>query len=106
MALDGWGVSGRPTSYLVVAMGFVSLDGFGDEVVRIRDLVVDRRPMTRMEWTRAMAATEVIFGSEVFGAGTQWPAMTGYTDEESIAMVRRIQLKLTQARARVARPLM
>jgi hypothetical protein len=41
-----------------------------------------------------LVATEIVFASDVFGAGVEWSTVTGSTDAETIAVLRQLQRKL------------
>jgi hypothetical protein len=45
-----------------------------------------------------LLAVEVVFVSDVVGAGVDWPIATGISDVDSIATLRRLQRKLAGKR--------
>jgi hypothetical protein len=53
--------------------------------------------MTREDWRRTLLATEIVFASDVVGAGTDWPVTTGLSDQETVAALRAIQKKIGRA---------
>lgn len=56
--------------------------------------------LTPRDWARALLAVEVVFASDVVGAAHDWRIVTGWTDEESIGILRRLQDRLRGVRAR------
>jgi hypothetical protein len=55
------------------------------------------RALTPEDWRRALLATEIVFASDVVGAGTDWPITTGLSDQETITILRVIQTKIGHA---------
>jgi hypothetical protein len=53
--------------------------------------------LTQGDWRRTLLATELVFVSDVVGAGTDWQATTGLSDEETIKVLRAIQRKIGRA---------
>jgi hypothetical protein len=99
-----WGGPANPTDELARAMGFQG----GEDLWRgkgreLRDAVRQGVPLTREDWRRTLLATEIVFVSDVVGAGTEWPVVTGLQDQETITVLRTIQKKIGRA-FRQARP--
>jgi len=42
----------------------------------------------------ALIATEIAFASDVYGAGAEWPTVTGFADDETVEILRAVQRKL------------
>jgi hypothetical protein len=96
--LAQWGGPASPTDELARAMGFQGTDdlrrGKGHQ---LRDaLRLDQR-LTPEDWRRTLLATEIVFASDVVGAGTDWPITTGLSDAETITAVRATQKKIGRA---------
>jgi hypothetical protein len=53
--------------------------------------------LTEEDWRRTLLATEIVFISDVVGAGTDWEVTTGLSDEETIKVLRAIQRKVGNA---------
>jgi hypothetical protein len=53
--------------------------------------------LTREDWRRTLLATEIVFASDVVGAGMDWSITTGLSDEETIKVLRTIQRKIGRA---------
>ena len=94
--LREWLGPARCSDELAVAMGFA---GFADLVERNDALVaaVHRGCMRAADWCRVLLATEIVFASDIVGAGHDWPFTTGLSDEESITVLRAIQHKMPSA---------
>jgi hypothetical protein len=93
-ALDQWGGPARPTDALAVALGFTDVDDFYSETRKVAALLAGGGDLSPLDATRVLAAAEVVFASDVFGAGVEWETVTGFSDAETIAALRGIQRKL------------
>lgn len=94
-----------PTDALARAIGFQSSVDLGQgEGRRLRDALRLGTPLTPGDWRRILLATEIVFASDVVGAGTNWPITTGLSDQETITALRTIQKKIGHALRR-ARPI-
>ena len=92
--LGEWGGPASPTEALAVAMGFPDLASMGPELRRLRSALDERSPLGRADWTRVLVATEIVFASDVLRSGTDWVYTTGFSDAESIALLRAVQVKI------------
>ncbi|WP_440709872.1 hypothetical protein [Herbiconiux sp. YIM B11900] len=79
---------------MAVALGFGSSDALLREGGQLAKLIVAGAPLSRADWTRALLATEIVFVSNIVGSGIDWSITTGFTDDETIEALRRIQRKL------------
>ena len=93
VGLSQWRGPARPTSAIIKALGF-SRPTFAAEVSRLRDRIVAGEALDGRDWTRALIATEVVFVSDVVGAGVEWETCTGLSDAETIVTLRSLQRKL------------
>ena len=100
-ALRQWGGAARATGQLAVALGFADLHHFHAETVRLRGLVENQAALTTDEWRRVLVASEVVFASDVFGAGLDWSIAAGITDDEALTLLRSIQRKMPRWRSSV-----
>lgn len=93
--LAEWGGPASPTDELALAMGFGSSEdlwrGKGRE---LREALRRGEHLTREDWRRTLLATEIVFASDVVGAGLDWSITTGLADEKSVRMLRTIQRKI------------
>jgi hypothetical protein len=64
------------------------------DVRRLADLIGSGGPMSRRDCRRLLLATELAFASETLGWSRDWSADTGFTDLDTITMLRGIQEKL------------
>jgi len=96
--LGQWGGPAGCTEELAVAMGFASVLDLLSEGKRIAHLIDSGAPMTQLDWTRALVCTEIVFASDVFGAGVEWEIVTPLDDETSLRTLRGIQRKIVQGR--------
>jgi hypothetical protein len=64
---------------------------------RLREALDRSEPLTRSDWRRTLLATEIVFASDVVGAGWDWSITTGLSDEETIRLLRAVQRKVARA---------
>lgn len=86
-----WGGPSSCTEALAVAMGFKSVADLLKDGRRLRAALAVSEPLSPQDWRRVMAATEIVFASEVFGSGLDWSITTGFSDEQTIKILRRLQ---------------
>lgn len=98
-----WTGPARCTQEMAVAMGFVSVERMFDEIKPMRDLLKGDPPwlFSRVDWTRILLATEVVFASSVLGAGSDWSIVTGLSDAKTISLLREVQRNFARLRVRV-----
>jgi hypothetical protein len=96
--LAEWGGPASPTEELARAMGYRSSEdlwqGKGRELC---EALRRGDQLTREDWLRTLLATEIVFASDVVGAGMDWSITTGLSDEETIKVLRSIQRKISHA---------
>ena len=92
--LASWGGPGRMTQELAQALGHESVADFHLFSRRVTAALSPQCELPPLDWTRALAAVEICFASDVFGAGYEWSIVTGMQDAESIAVLRGLQSKL------------
>ncbi len=97
-----WDGPGYPTDNLARAMGFRNVADLHSIGFEIGDRIRAREILTRRDWTRAIMALEISFGSDA-GAGWEWQTVTGFEDEYSIKVVRGLQAKLVGVRLQGAK---
>lgn len=95
--LEWWGPA-RPTDALAAAMGFQDREQLSTHVGRLMAALDAGEALTTEDWQRVLVATEVVFASDVFGSGLDWPITTGFTDVETVAHLRAVQRKLPRWR--------
>ncbi|MET8234864.1 DUF2716 domain-containing protein [Micromonospora sp. NPDC005298] len=68
--------------------------GLRSDVERLASLIAAASPMSRRDCRRLLLATELAFASESLGWSRDWAADTGFTDRDTITVLRGIQEKL------------
>ena len=97
--LTQWGGPTRATDALARAMGFSDRDAIYSEGRRIRTALQEQRSLTKRDWARALVATEIVFASSFFGAAGDWEAVTPWTDERTLSVLRGLQRNLAGLRS-------
>lgn len=90
-----WGGPARCTEEMAVAMGFLGVADLLDETDRLIAAVGSGRALSRIDWCRVLLATEIVFASDLVGSGHDWSSTTGMSDERTIAVLRRLQARMT-----------
>ena len=90
-----WSGAAHPSDALAVAMGFVDRDDLWSECERLTDAIQRGRPLNAFDWKRLLISTEIAFGSDYFGVGTEWETVAGSEDWSSLLILRGLQDKLT-----------
>ena len=92
--LREWGGPARCTDVMAAAMGFTDVTHLLEECHRLRAAVEDGEPLSRWDWSRVLLATEIVFVSNVVGAGWDWSITTGLGDVDTIRVLRAVQRTL------------
>lgn len=95
---EWWGPA-RCTDAFAVAMGFQSREHLHEDIARLKDSLEADMAMPPEDWRRLMLAVELVFASDVVGSGLDWAVTTGFSDGESIALLRGIQRKMPRWRS-------
>lgn len=95
-----WGGPARCTEEMAIAVGFESVQDIFDQTDRLRDALATGGPLTYIDWSRVVLATEVVFASDVMGSGHDWSITTGISDADTIVLLRQVQSKVTRAAGR------
>jgi hypothetical protein len=93
--MNEWGGPARCTEELARAMGFPSRAHMYSEFDRLKPSLRNKQPLSVLDWTRMLVATEIVFVSGVFGSGLDWCITTGCSDVETIELLRQLQRKLS-----------
>ena len=91
-----WSGPARPTVEFITAMGFDPSAAFGEQIRTLRSALKNGDTLSPANWTRVVLATEVAFISDAVGSGVEWSTTTGWTDEETVVLLRSIQRKTAQ----------
>jgi hypothetical protein len=89
-----WGGPARCTQEMAVAMGFESVDDLFVQSDRLIEALEARHALSRTDWTRVLLATEVVFASNILGAGRDWAIATGIDDVKAVELLRQLQSKI------------
>ncbi len=88
-----WGGPAHCTEEMAVALGFLSVADLLAETKRLSGALAASQPLALLDWMKALIAVEVVFVSNVVGAGTDWSIVTPFPDDETIRALRSIQRK-------------
>jgi hypothetical protein len=89
-----WGGPAWCTEELAVGMGFLSTSDLFSEGRRMMGALDESRPMSHGDWARTLLATEIVFMSDIVGAGLEWETVTGLSDSDTFITIRRLQRHL------------
>jgi hypothetical protein len=92
--LEQWNGPARPEAPSARLVGYDGSDAMAEGVLQMRDALASGAALSRRDWERALIATELIFGSDTFGAGVEWETVTGRDDVADLRLLREIQRKL------------
>lgn len=92
--LDQWCGPARPEPESARLVGFGSLQEMAAGLDRIQDRLATVGQLSRRDWKHVLIATELIFGSDTFGAGVEWETVTGRDEVADLALLRELQRKL------------
>lgn len=93
-----WNGPAEPTTSIAIALGFDDVDHLRSTGETIARAITDGQPLSERDWTRALAAAEVIFTSDLLGTGDEWTAIHGGTDAQWLTALRQLQAKLPTQR--------
>jgi hypothetical protein len=82
-------------------MGFTDAASLSSEARELWQQIDRSSSLTADDWRRVLLAVEVVFVSDVVGSGLDWRFTTGFSDAETIGVVRGLQRKLPRWRGSV-----
>jgi hypothetical protein len=88
-----FGAAKRGWSLLTPLVGLSSTDEFSALVSRLLEAVEDKKPLTDLDWARALLLTEICWGSQLLGAGLDFAS--NIRDEKAAPLLRSIQRKVS-----------
>ena len=94
-----WGGPAALKDLMAMAMGFASKDDFFAVARGLATRLEQKAPLRRIDWERVLLATEIVFVSDVVGAGYEWETVTGLDDDETLRTLRSLQVRLINAYA-------
>lgn len=89
-----WAGPARPSHALAVALKRESVDALVEESMRLYGKLRSADDLTDDEIVFALVSTEVNFASDRWGAGYEWETVSGFSDTDTIARLRKLQVKL------------
>lgn len=95
--IDGlaqWGGPARARHEPAVLAGFTNAEEMDSGTERFQRALESEEPLSREDWRRVVVLTEVIFGSDTFGAGVEWETVTGRDEVTDLRLLREVQRKL------------
>lgn len=92
-----WAGPASPTTDVARLLGYVDVPQFLASISALREDLATLSDLPGAHWQRALAATELVHVSDRWGAGVEWPTTTGFSDEETIRLIRSIQRKLARS---------
>lgn len=99
-ALDHWHRPDLWSDSAAKTLGFPDLDAMVPAILEARTLSVDlegSRGLSPRQWTQLLAVVEIVFASDVLGAGGTWEQDTGMSDHETLDALRSLQRRLPRA---------
>jgi len=94
--LAEWGGPAHATDEFAIAMGFKGVDDLLSQRDRLSQALAGGEPLSRLDWKRVLLATELAFASDVIGSGVEWPTTTGFSDVDTIRLLRGVQRKVAR----------
>jgi hypothetical protein len=95
--LREWGGPAAPSDETARFIGFEDVETLLAEGASLARRVRSGEPLAPPDWHRALLATELVFASDLIGSEVEWQTTTGFTDDESIRLLRSVQRKLAGA---------
>jgi hypothetical protein len=81
------------TDEVAATIGFESASAFYADAERL-ERAAKRGQLSPTDARRVLLATEIVFASDVIGAGVEWETVTGLSDVETLRLLRGLQRKL------------
>lgn len=92
--LAEWGGPAGCSDALASVMGFRDKADLLDQCERLHSALITEDPLSVADWRKALRATEIVFVSDDLGSGKDWSTTTGFSDEETIRLLRKLQRKV------------
>lgn len=97
-ALLDWGGPANPTNELAVALGVRDAETLSADTWALWKVIESGSDLPPEDWRRVLLAVEVVFISDVVGSGLDWSVTSGFSDEDSIRILRGLQRRLPRWR--------
>lgn len=95
-----WGGPTYPSAALAVALHCDGVEALEAEGFRLCDKLRGHEALSDEEVIFALVSTELNFASDRWGAGDEWETVSGYSDAETLEMLRQLQAKVGRIGAR------
>lgn len=93
---SGLAKDGKPL--LGPLLGATTIGELDTLIYRLRDAVEKGEPLSDLDWARALLLTEISWGSDLLGAGTEFE--TNIDDEKAVPLLRSLQYKISNSQRR------
>jgi hypothetical protein len=97
-ALLDWGGPANPTDEVAVALGATDADSLSAHTWGLWKRFEAEGALSTAAWRQVLLAVEVVFVSDVVGSGLDWPITSGFSDADSIRILRGLQRRLPRWR--------
>jgi hypothetical protein len=98
--LGVWEGAAHPSPSQIVAFGFNNVFELGTGASQLAKDIAGGKTLARRDWNLALILIEVGFSSMVQGASYDWEIVSGFSDLETLTILRSIQKKLWAIRLR------
>jgi hypothetical protein len=88
-----FGAAKRGWSLLIPLLGLSTTDEFRALVSQLMEAIEDKKPLSDLDWARALLLTEICWGSQLLGAGLDFASNA--PDEKAAPLLRSIQRKVS-----------
>jgi hypothetical protein len=88
-----FGAAKRGWPLLVPLLGLSSTDEFRTLLYQLMEAIESKKPLSDLDWVRALLLTEICWASQVLGAGIDFA--TNVRDEKAAPLLRSIQRKVS-----------
>jgi hypothetical protein len=88
-----FGAAQRGWPLLIPLLGLSSTDEFRALLHQLMEAIEDKKPLSDLDWARALLLTEIGWASQVLGAGIDFA--TNVRDEKAAPLLRSIQYKVS-----------
>ena len=97
-ALLDWGGPTNPTDEIAVALGSRDAASLSADTRALWKRFEAEGALSTDAWRQVLLAVEVVFVSDVVGSGLDWPITSGFSDADSIRILRGLQRRLPRWR--------
>lgn len=87
------GAAKRSWSLLLPLLGLSTAQEFRALTNRLMEVIEDKKPLSDLDWARALLLTEICWGSQLLGAGLDFAS--NIRDEKATPLLRAIQRKVS-----------